>query len=296
MPIRIAFVCAAVFGMLPQSALALKELKFCADPENLPFSNARLEGFENRIAALIAEDLHATPRFQWMLQRRGFLRRTLQAGLCDVVMGATLGLPGVAVTRPYYRSTYVFVTASNRHLNLRGFDDPALRSLRIGLHVIGAGGANTPPAAALGSRGLADNIVGYAMWSESSEDSGQPGRVIDAVARGDIDTAIVWGPFAGYFAGLHAGQLTISPIEGDSAMPTTAFAFDIAIGVRQGDDALKAAIDGVLSRRQEDIQAILHEYHLPLLASDSLQTPALSSQENDATPSDGRQPSRESRH
>jgi mxaJ protein len=203
-----------------------RELVVCADPNNLPFSNDKLEGFENKIAGLIAENLHASVSYTWQIQRRGFLRRTLQAGACDVVMGVpAAGLPEVSVTRPYYTSTYVFVSAKSRHLNLGSFDEPALPRLKIGLHAIGMEGTNTPPARALASRGIVGNIVGFSMWGEDGVENPQA-RVIDAVAAGEIDTAIVWGPFAGYFAKRYGDRLAVVPVAPDPRMPSLAFTFE----------------------------------------------------------------------
>lgn len=147
------------------------ELAVCADPSNLPFSNEQREGFENRIAQLIADDLHATLRYTWSAQRCSLLRRTLHAGECDGVIGVPGGLRGVLETRPYYASTYVFVTQRSRGLLFQDFDDPALRSMKIGLHALGAEGANTPPAGALARRSMTDNIVGFPMWGEEDEAS-----------------------------------------------------------------------------------------------------------------------------
>jgi mxaJ protein len=243
-----------------------RELKVCADPNNLPFSNDRLEGFENKIASLIAAHLHASLHYTWQIQRRGFLRKTLHTGLCDLVMGLTAGLPGVSATRPYYTSTYVFVSAKPRNLNLRSFDEPALRSLKIGLHAVGAAGVNPPPAHALASRGIIDNIIGFPMWGEDGVENPQ-GKVIDAVATGEIDTAIVWGPFGGYFAKRYVDQLVVTPVAPDSSVPSLVFTYDIALGVRQGDEAFKAELQDVLDHRKQDIQAILHDYGIPLVAA-----------------------------
>src|SRR5690242_9292188 len=112
-------------------------LRVCADPNNLPFSNQQQEGFENKIADLIAREMNATVDYTWWAQRRGFIRNTLEAGQCDVVMGLPLGFEMAATTSPYYRSTYVFVYKKDRGLNLQSFDDPALRHLRIGVQLIG---------------------------------------------------------------------------------------------------------------------------------------------------------------
>ena len=258
--------CAVGFVPAAQAADApARELVVCADPSNLPFSNARQEGFENRIASLIARDLDVSLRYAWNMQRRSFLRRTLHAGACDVVMGVPAGLQGVVSSRPYYASSYVFVTASDRHLTLRGFDDPALRDLRIGLQALGAEGANTPPASALARRGIVDRIVGFPMWG-AEDDESPPAHIVDAVASGAIDTAIVWGPFAGYFARAHAGKLTITPVLGDPQQPALAFRYEMSLGVRRGDDDLLKALQGVLDRRQAEVQAILREYGIPLVA------------------------------
>jgi mxaJ protein len=261
-------------GPAPASGRALA---VCADPSNLPYSNQRQQGFENRIAALLADDLHASLRFTWNMQRRSFLRRTLNAGACDVVIGLPLGLQGVAQTRAYYGSSYVFVTRRQPglpELPLQGFDDPRLRPLKIGLQAVGAEGANTPPAMALARRGLVDRITGYPMWGDEADETPQ-GRIVDAVASGEIDVAIVWGPFAGYFAQAHAGQLALSPVAADPQQPALAFHYEMALSVRRSDGALRDELQQVLDRRQADIQAILREFGVPLANAASAATAAL---------------------
>lgn len=268
--ITAAFVLAIVAGVAgaaadPQPAPAKRELAVCADPANMPFSNERREGFENRIAQLVADDLHAELRYAWNMQRRSFLRRTLGAGACDLVLGAPTGLQGLVTTRPYYRSTYVFVSLRSRDLGqVRSFDDPALKKLRIGLHALGAEGANTPPAMALGKRGLGSNVRGYPMWGEDSVEDA-PGQLIDAVDKGEVDIAVVWGPFAGFYAQRHPGRLTLVPAEADGGEPALPVAYELAMGVRRGDVALRDEVQGVLDRRQAQIQAILKDYGVPLL-------------------------------
>ena len=113
-------------------------LGICADPNNLPFSNDRGEGFENKLAELIGRDLGRPIRYTWMPQRRGFVRNTLRAGRCDIIMGVPASFELARPTEPYYRSTYVFVSRRDRHLRLTSLDDPRLKALRIGVHVIGA--------------------------------------------------------------------------------------------------------------------------------------------------------------
>lgn len=247
---------------------APRELAVCADPANLPYSNDRQEGFENRIASLIADDLHATLRYTWNVQRRSFLRRTLRAGECDVVIGLPVGLQGVAQSRPYYASTYVFVTARQRGLQqalqVQGFDAPALRTLKIGVQALGAEGANTPPAGALARRGIVDHVVGFPMWGEEDDETPQA-RIIDAVATGEIDVAVVWGPFAGYFARRHGDALQLTPALADSQQPALAFRYEMTLGVRRGDDALLAELQQTLDRHGPEIRAILNEYGIPQL-------------------------------
>src|SRR3954469_11742113 len=132
-------------------------LRIAADPNNLPFSNERLEGFENKIAEVVAEQLGAELRYTWRAQRRGFFRETLKSGDCDIVLGVPTGLEGALTTEPYYRSSYVFVTRKDGGLRLSGMDDVQLHAARIGVQLIGDDGANTPPAHALAMRGIITN-------------------------------------------------------------------------------------------------------------------------------------------
>jgi hypothetical protein len=137
-----------------QAPAAQRVLRVCADPNNLPFSNAAGDGFENRIVAVLARELGARVEYTWWAQRRGFLRNTLNAGTCDVVAGLASGMEGVRTTRPVYRSTYVFVTRATLAPPLSSLDDPRLATLKLGVQLVGDDGANTPPAHALARRGL----------------------------------------------------------------------------------------------------------------------------------------------
>lgn len=238
-----------------------RQLRVCSDPDNLPFSNARGEGFENKIAEIVARDLGAPLHYTWQPQRRGFIRRTLKAGTCNLVIGVPAGYDQVVATKPYYRSSYVFVSRRDRHLRLRTFDDPILRKLRIGLHAIGDDGANPPPALSLAKRGI-KNIVGFKMWDVEGVDNPQ-GAIIDAVAQGKIDVAIVWGPFAGYFATKQRVKLDLVPVPADIAnLPV---AFDMAMGIRPGNPLFKARLETVLDRRRGEIRDILNHYGIPLV-------------------------------
>jgi mxaJ protein len=271
-------VAANAFRIIPSTvALALlmsvgtrsapRELRVCAEPDNLPFSNQQQEGFENKLADLVAADLHATVKYAWFRQRRGFIRRTLQANACDVVPGMSSDAEMVLTTRPYYRSTYVFVYRKSENLQLRSFDDAVLRQLRIGLHAIGDDGANPPPVHALAHRGIVNNVSGFTMWDVESVANPQ-GRVIDAVAKGDIDVAIVWGPFGGYFAKRQKAELNVVPVSPSIEPPGIPFVYDISMAVRPGEAAFKAELDGVLERRREDVRKILDEYGIPVVRAD----------------------------
>jgi mxaJ protein len=244
------------------SADPAPELAVCSDPNNLPFSNARREGFENKLAELIARDLGMRVRYTWWAQRRGFVRNTLNEGLCDVVMGIPASFERTAVTRPYYRSTYAFVYRRDAGIRVRSFDDPILRTLRLGVQMVGDDYANTPPAHALANRGIIGNVRGYTVYGDYRE-ANPPARIIEAVARGEIDVAIAWGPLAGYFATRQGVPLEVVPVSPQVDLPFLPFVYDIAIGVRRGNDSLRTRLDDVLARRRADIARLLDEYGVP---------------------------------
>ncbi len=240
-----------------------RTLRVCADPNNLPFSNARSEGFENEIADLVAAELKAKPVYTWWPQRRGFVRNTLNAGRCDVIMGVPSNFELALTTRPYYRSSYVFVSRKDRALGLGDLDDPRLRTMRIGVHLIGDDYANAPPAHALSRRGMIDNLVGYSVYGDYRAES-PPARLIDAVTRGEIDAAVAWGPLAGYFAQNSALPLALARVtpEMDGSVPMT---FEISLAVRRKEHDLRDELNRVLTRRSSGVRAILARYGVPLL-------------------------------
>ena len=259
---RFALGSAPAAAQAPAPAKSPQALRVCANPDNLPYSNQEQQGFENKIAELIGTELGLPVRYLWHAQRRGYLRRTLNAGRCDLVMGAPVGLRSLITTEPYYRSTYVFVTRKDRKLGISSFDDPALKPLKIGLHVVGDDGENPPPVYSLARRGLANNVTGYKLWDVDGIKNPQ-GRIIDAVAKGEIDVAVVWGPFAGYFAKQQRIPLKIVPAPTDiAALPLE---YSMALGVRTGDDDLKRRLQTVLDKRRDDIRAILTGYGVPLV-------------------------------
>jgi quinoprotein dehydrogenase-associated probable ABC transporter substrate-binding protein len=237
-------------------------LRVCADPNNLPFSNRRGEGFENRIAEMLAHEMNARVEYTWWAQRRGFFRNTLNACNCDVVIGVPSGIELASATRPYYRSTYVFVYRKDRGISVSSLDDPALRRLKIGVQIIGDDYTNTPPAHALARRNIIRNVVGYTVYGDYRTDS-PPAAIIDAVASGAIDVAIAWGPLAGYFAQRSAVPLAVVPVSPQIDLPYLPFVFDIAMGVRRKDTALHNRLDEIIERRQGTIDSILALYGVP---------------------------------
>ncbi|WP_460451394.1 substrate-binding domain-containing protein [Alsobacter sp. SYSU BS001988] len=240
-------------------------LRVCADPNNLPFSHADGSGFENAIARIVAADLGRPLEYAWWAQRRGFLRNTLMAGACDVVIGVPAHRFDMALrTRPYYRSSYVFVTRADRRLDLASLEDPRLRTLRIGVHLIGDGGANPPPAHALAQLGVIGNVVGYPIYGDYSQNA-PPQRLIEAVARGDVDVAIAWGPLAGPAARGSGVPLRVSAIPDGARFAPLRFTFEIAMGVRRSDLEARRELQGVLDRRGDEIRRVLEEASVPLL-------------------------------
>jgi quinoprotein dehydrogenase-associated probable ABC transporter substrate-binding protein len=240
-------------------------LRVCADPNNLPFSNSRGEGFENKLAQMIARDLGANITYTWWPQRRGFIRNTLKADRCDVVMGVPAHYDMVQPTSPYYTSTYVFVTRKSRHLHITSLNDTPLRHLTIGLHTIGDDYANPPAAEAFARRGIIQNIVGYSIYGDYSKPN-PPADLIKAVANNDVDVAVVWGPLAGYFAKQSPEPLQITPVTPRIDPLSMPFVYDIAAGARHGDTATQAMLERELATHHADIHRLLNSYGVPTVS------------------------------
>jgi mxaJ protein len=231
-------------------------LRVCSDPDNLPYSNQAGAGFENKIAELIAQDLHATLEYDWWPQRRGFVRRTLGADMCDVLIGVPADFERVSTTRPYYRSSYVFVTRAVEAVP--DFAGSAIRKRRIGVQLIGNDMAATPVGHALSRAGATANVTGFTIFGDGPAAQ----RMVDAVDAGKIDAALVWGPQAGYFAARAQVPLKVSIARPPAGTPEP-FEFDVALGVKRGNKTLLAELEGVLQRRQGEIDTILAAYHVP---------------------------------
>jgi mxaJ protein len=254
-------------------------LRVCADPNNMPFSRRNGDGFENRLAVMVAASLGLKVEYTWWAQHRGYIRNTLKAGACDVLIGVPAQLDSVETTRPYYRSTYVFVSRAGRGLDIASIGDARLRSLKIGVQLVGDNGFNTPPAHAIAALGLTANVTGFPLYGDYDAADPPPARIITAVADGEIDIAAVWGPLAGWFAGKRPdAALTVTPIEDTGAFAPLPFRFDIAMGVRRGDRALRDRLDAVIAREQPAITELLRSYGVPLVDATDQPAPPASAQ------------------
>lgn len=240
----------------------MKALRVCGDPDNMPFSNRDQQGLDNKIATVIAQALGDSVVYTWWPHRRGFVRNTLSASACDVLMGVPAKFDLASETNPYYRSTYYIVTRTDRHLNITSMSDPRLKHLKVGVNLIGYDYTNTPPAQALGVHGITQHVQGFSTFYGKEN---QPQDIIDAVASGKIDVAFVWGPLAGYFAKRSAVPLTLTPLPDSDAAPGTPFTYDVTIGVRHSDHELRDTLNVILANKRDEIRKILASYDVPLL-------------------------------
>jgi mxaJ protein len=244
-------------------------LRVCQDPNNLPFSNTRGEGIENRIAELFGQALGLPVTYYSFPQRLAFIRNTLRYKLpdqdypCDIVMGVPVGYDQVSVTKPYYRSTYALVFAPANGLeqvrsvqDFLALDRSRLAKLRIGVY------DRSPASEWLNKHGLVDSGVPYQMMSADPQQ--YPGEIIEKdLASGKLDVAIVWGPIAGFFAKrVKAPALNVVPL---SSEPGVRFDYQMAMGVRYGERDWKQQVESLIEAKQPEITAILREYGVPLV-------------------------------
>ena len=232
-------------------------LRVCADPHNLPFSTDKGEGFENKIAALFASQLGKDLTYAWYPQAPGFVRNTLAALKCDVVMGVPQGDDLVQVTNPYYRTAYALVFKEGG--SLEGVDtlsDPRLKGKRIGIV------AGTPPATYMAISGLMTNAKPYPLVVDTRVDSSGAAMMHD-LAAGEIDAGILWGPIAGYYARQAGSPVTVVPLIKETGGPR--LAYHIAMGVRYTDQDWKRLLNRKIAENQGAIDDLLRSYGVPLL-------------------------------
>ena len=235
------------------------ELKVCVDPDNLPFSNKAGEGFDNKIAEILAADLNADLTYVWLPDLRGRTRqRLIQAGECDMVMGVLDGQPGFLTSYAYYRTGYVFVYPRTASFTVASLDDPVLHDLRVGV----PGGAKiVPPSLALGSRGVVANQVHF---TDRRDEGARHMPVLEGLRAGKVDLAIAWGPQAGAFA-KEVGGMTVAPVQPEIDAPFIPMIASLTIGVRPEDEGLRDNLDLALSRTWDKTRAVLAEAGVPLI-------------------------------
>lgn len=237
-------------------AVDRSSLRVCADPSNLPFSNQAGEGFENKIAELLATELAVPVRYTWFPQATGFVRNTLQARKCDIVIGISLGFELLQNTNPYYRSSYALVYRSDNGLRLSALDDPELKKLRLGVV------AGTPPASLMAGYGLLGRVRPYHLVADTRFE--QPGKqMIEDIAASEVDVGVLWGPIAGYYGKQQSPPLTVVPLP--SRPGEVRMDFRITMGVRFNEPEWKHEINQLIKRKQPEINAILADYGVPLL-------------------------------
>jgi mxaJ protein len=236
-------------------------IRVCADPDNMPLSNQKGEGFEQKIAELVAKEWNAKLEYAWWPVRRGFFSRALNGRYCDVAIQAPVAFDMAGVTKPYFRSGYVFVTRKDSGLDIKSLADPRLKKLKIGVNLLNSDAENTPPAMALSRYGVVGNLEGYSTFYTDTE---RPEDIINDVAKKKTDIAIVWGPLAGYFAKKSPVPLSIIPLAERDSLSGYPFRFNIGMGVRRRDVALRDSLQSVLERKRPEVQAILKEYGVPM--------------------------------
>lgn len=260
---RLAILCGFVVVMMlfpffwPAWGSHITQLKVCGDPDNLPFSNKKSEGFENKIAEVIAKELGTELAYFWWPHQRGLVRRALRPGLCDVMISVPQGWDQVLWTKPYYRSAYVLIYLKDRGLQIKSLDDPILKRLKIGVYI------NTPPAEALANRDIRTNVVGYSLFYGSTVERSE--KIIKDLIAGEIDVVLDWGPMAGYFVKRSNGSTPLEVVLLKGGEPGIPFTFEFSMGVKEGNTELKAELEQAISKRHVEIRKILDDYGVPLL-------------------------------
>lgn len=234
------------------------EMRVCADPNYMPQSHGTGNGYENKIAALLAEELGAELTFQWWTLSPSMVTEQLREGHCDMMVGVPDGRDGVIPTIAYYRSPYAFVYRADEGYDISTFDDEILAELRVGVT-----SATDNPHLALAKRGYARNVVQSSLTRDGNA-AGPFSSLVEMVGRDELDVAVPWGPVAGYYAALQDPPLKVQPVP-EFDLPFVPMYRTIVIAVRTGDEALRDLLDVAIAKRWDDIHAILAEYHVPTL-------------------------------
>jgi quinoprotein dehydrogenase-associated probable ABC transporter substrate-binding protein len=236
-----------------------KVLRVCADPANMPFSDEKGEGFENKIANIVADELKLAVEYSYFPQAVGFVRRTLAAKACDVIIGFAQGDDLVLNTNAYYRSAYAVVYRKGNGLDgLETLEDPRLKGKRLGII------AGTPPSALFVRYGLMERAKPYHFVVDRRFESPAEDMIKD-IRTGEIEAGVLWGPIGGFFATRGGEKLVVQPLIKEPPAARTRLAFRISMGVRNGEDEWKRELNRVIAKRQGDIDAALLDYGVPLL-------------------------------
>ncbi len=237
-------------------------LRVCGDPGNMPFSDRKENGFENKIAQIIGDELKVKVRYYWLTQGPGFVRNTLGTGLCDLIIGSTIGAEGVQNTNPYYRSTYALVVRRGEMPDVTRLDDPKLKDKSIGVI------AGTPPVNRMGEVGLISKMRTYAPYQL---DPGRQHQTVSAeiianLADKTLDAAVLWGPAAGWLAKQSGVAMDVIPLLNEPDRPP--LNFRITMGVRVEENDWKRTLNTVLRKRRADIEAVLRDFAVPLMSEE----------------------------
>jgi mxaJ protein len=255
-------LCAAgAFAVRAEPVGAAPVLRVCADPDNMPFSNKQGEGFENKLAQLIAERLGDKLEYTWFAEKTGYVPNTMGENACDLVMGYAQGTGLIEDTNPYYHTSYVLITREDDAdlKDVESLSDPRLKQKRIGLF------ARTPPASILAMHGLTAHAKPFESTADESQTKAAQAMIAE-VASGELDAGLLWGPVGGYYAQRADVPLRVTPLVKESAGPTTFYG--ITMGVRPDEPTFKHEINKVLAENQHDINVILQGYNVPLLDRD----------------------------
>jgi mxaJ protein len=266
---------ASLTSVSTQSPPKNTSLRVCGDPDNLPYSNDRLQGFENRIASIIASDLGVEASYTWWPHQRGLVKNTLEAGTCDVIFGVPHDLETILPTKPYYSSSYVMAQRKGSGHAITSLDAPELKTLRIGVY------ANTPVEESLGRRGLVDHLTAYSLFFDPTGDRDRPAKLLDDLVAGTVDVALPWGPLAGYYARKLNAPIEMTPLPSEPGVPLS---FSISMGVKKGNRDLKTRLEAAIDHRQTEIRAVLEEFGVPLAAAPVAAAAAAPRQEQVAAP------------
>ncbi|MET0841438.1 MAG: quinoprotein dehydrogenase-associated putative ABC transporter substrate-binding protein [Methyloceanibacter sp.] len=253
----LAILCGAAGGAGADPA-ASGLLRVCADPDNMPFSNAEGQGFENKLAELIAEKLDARLEYSWFAEESGYVPNTMGRGACDLVMGYAQGTGLIEDTNPYYYTSYVLIYREDDS-SLAGVEslaDPRLKGKRIGFF------ARTPPSSVLAIHGLAANAKPFESHAGESATKAAV-TMLDEIATGALDAGILWGPVGGYYAQREGVPLKLIPLVKETAGPRTIYG--ITMGVRPDEPKWKHSINAFIASNEAGINAILQSYNVPVL-------------------------------